>query len=530
MVTGPIIPDEVIRVKRNPWADNFIRPLLITVMIMCINISLVNLVRLVNPAWRGSYFLLGMLITTVEAIYSYRVLQKYRTSGISVLRYRIAEAALLLLTLKLLSFMDKPLSLVLAQFRLMWQTPSAFFDNELYMVLTLASLAWFAATFTVADFEALYDPYLDNRGTLSSLAERFFWGGGILVIISGITQWIARAGISSLTDWQRPSIGGIILNVLVYFMVGLVLLSQVNLVTHLVRWRVQKITVAPGLTKQWVKYGIIFFVIVTAVAFLLPTQYGMGLLDTAGVVIRFIIGILFFIFQLFIVLLTLPLGWLLSFFGATAPDYRNIPPPPPPVLPDGGAGTAYPWLEFLRSLVFWLLALGVGGYLLKSYLDDHPDLLKQIKSLKFFLLLFKLLAQLWRQMWGMVQTGLEMLPQKVRPPAQPLGKQSLLERFNWLRLRGLAPRERIIYYYLNILKQAEKSGPPRRESQTPYEYEPDLQKTAQDAQSEVHQLTDVFVHARYSLSIFDDDQASVVKQRWQRIRKALRQRHSRDKT
>jgi hypothetical protein len=70
-----IAEDEVPEVKRTPWADNFFRPLLLTVMIMCFNISLVNLVRLVNPAWNGIYFLTGMLLTTIEALYSYRVLK-----------------------------------------------------------------------------------------------------------------------------------------------------------------------------------------------------------------------------------------------------------------------------------------------------------------------------------------------------------------------------------------------------------------------------------------------------------------------
>ena len=106
MVTQPIAEDQIIQIKRNPWLDNFFRPFLITVMIMSLNVSIVNLVRLVNPAWRGTYFLLGMLLTTVEAIYSYRVLYHYRSRGISVFRYRLAEATTLIIILKLLSFIQ----------------------------------------------------------------------------------------------------------------------------------------------------------------------------------------------------------------------------------------------------------------------------------------------------------------------------------------------------------------------------------------------------------------------------------------
>ena len=122
MATGTIAEDKVIRVKRNPWADNFFRPLLITIMIMCLSISIVNLVRLVNPAWSGAFFLLGMLITTVEAIYSYRVLQRYRTRGVSVWRYRLAEAVVLIVLLKFLSLVGKPLAVVQAELLAAWKS------------------------------------------------------------------------------------------------------------------------------------------------------------------------------------------------------------------------------------------------------------------------------------------------------------------------------------------------------------------------------------------------------------------------
>ncbi|HEX9921627.1 MAG TPA: hypothetical protein VGD99_03105, partial [Anaerolineae bacterium] len=108
MVASRIIEDEVPQIRRSHWGDNFFRPLLIAIMIMCINVALVNLVRLINPTWRGAYFLIGMLLTTVEGIYSYRILKLVRARGISLLRYRLAEWTVLILILKILNFADKP--------------------------------------------------------------------------------------------------------------------------------------------------------------------------------------------------------------------------------------------------------------------------------------------------------------------------------------------------------------------------------------------------------------------------------------
>ncbi|HXW00463.1 MAG TPA: hypothetical protein VEC93_18740, partial [Anaerolineae bacterium] len=288
MVSQPIAEDELLEVKRNPWADNFFRPLLLTIMIMCFNIGLVNCARVINPAWNGTYFLIGMLLTTVEAIYSYRVLKFYRSRGISLLRYRLAEATVLILLLKILSFAGKPMDRMVAEVQLLWQSPTHFVNLEFYMLFVLALITWLNATHTMEDFEALHDPYTfraDNVLPLDELASRFFWGGGLLVLISGLTQWISRAGWESLADWQRPSIGGVIFNVLVYFTLGLVLLSQAHLTTLLLRWRIQKINVAPNLVKQWAKYGLIFLGLVMFIDLVLPTGYTLGFLASAGVVV-----------------------------------------------------------------------------------------------------------------------------------------------------------------------------------------------------------------------------------------------------
>jgi hypothetical protein len=524
MVGGTIREDEFIHIKRNPWTDNFFRPLLITIMIMCLSISMVNLVRLINPAWSGTYFLVGMLITTIEAIYSYRVLHHYRGRGVSVLRYRLAEAVVLILILKFLSLVGKPLSVVQAELVSIWQSPTAFLSVEFYVLVILAWIAWLAATNTIADFEALYDPYSDNRVPLDSLATRFFWGGGVLLLISGITQWASMAGFASLADWRRPLLSGVIFNVLIYFVLGLVLLSQVNLTTLRVRWRMQKITVSPGLVRQWVKYGVVFLLIVGLIAFLLPTRYSLGFLATAGIVVRFLIEALLFLVQLLILLMTLPFSWLLSLLGGTPLEPQAGPPAAPPPVVNAQPSSAPPWLEILQSLFFWLVALAVMGYLIKSYLDDHPELLQQLRRFKLAALIFRLLSQIWAYVGGLARAGLDNLPKIVISQRKDeKNEASLFGRWNWLGLRNLSPRERILYYYLSILRQAANEGLARQEHETPYEYEPNLVQSAPNVQREIKEITDSFVKARYSAKTFGQEDVSTIKQQWRRIRKALRQ-------
>jgi hypothetical protein len=518
-----IAEDELLIVKPNPWADNFFRPLLLTVMIMCFNISLVNLVRLVNPAWNGAYFLLGMLLTTVEAIYSYRVLKLYRSRGGSLLRYRLAEAAVLILLLKLLHLAGKPLPQIIAEVQVLWQNPESFINIEFYIVVMLAAVAWISATHTMEDFEDLRDPYIfrtDRISPLDELASRFFWGGGLLVLISGVTQWVAHSGWSSLADWQRPSLGGVILNVLVYFTLGLAMLSQARLTTLLLRWRIQRINVAPDLVKQWAKYGLILLGLVMAVAFVLPTGYTLGFLASARVLVIFLLGVLAFLIQLLLLLLTLPLAWLLSLLGQ-APAERFSGMPELPMLPETPAAAPLPWLEALRSLIFWLLAAAIVWYFLKVYLADHPELVEALKRFKPLGFLVGLLARLWQSLAGLAQAGLELLPHRLALTGQGQNK-GLASYRRWAGLGGLSPRERILYYYLNILERAARYGTVRQKHQTPFEYETELSQAVPEAQPAVNLLTQVFVRARYSQEPFEQTQAGLAKVLWQQIRQELR--------
>jgi hypothetical protein len=530
MVSQPIAEDELLEVKRNPWADNFFRPLLLTIMIMCFNIGLVNFARVINPAWNGTYFLIGMLLTTVEAIYSYRVLKFYRSRGTSVLRYRLAEATVLILLLKILSFASKPIDRMLAEVQLLWQSPTHFINLEFYMLFVLALITWLNATHTMEDFEALHDPYTfraDNVLPLDELASRFFWGGGLLVLISGLTQWVSRAGWASLADWQRPSIGGVIFNILVYFTLGLVLLSQAHLTTLLLRWRIQKINVAPNLVKQWAKYGLIFLGLVMFIDLVLPTSYTLGFLASAGVVVRFLIALIIFLIQLLLLLLTLPLAWLLSLLGQTSQE-RFFGMPELPVLPETTPSTApLPWLEAFRSLIFWLLAAAIGWYFLKIYLNDHPELVEWLKSFKPIGFMANLLAYLWERFIGLAQAGLELIPKRATRAGQA-GQATSMARRRWAGLGGLSPRERILYYYLNILDRVAKHGPARQSSQTPYEYEPDLSQSIPEAQPAISLLTEAFVRARYSREPWLEAQADLAKALWQQIRRELRRSSDRN--
>jgi hypothetical protein len=85
----------------------------------------------------------------------------------------------------------------------------------------------------------------------------------------------------------------------------------------------------------------------------------------------------------------------------------------------------------------------------------------------------------------------------------------------------LSPRERVLYYYLSILRRAGQQGFPRRRDQTPYEYDATLGANLPEAQQEMALLTQAFVEARYGRQAIEPDHARRARTAWQWVKAAL---------
>jgi hypothetical protein len=248
----------------------------------------------------------------------------------------------------------------------------------------------------------------------------------------------------------------------------------------------------------------------------------MGFLETAGNALLILAMITRFIVNLLVFLVTLPLWLLLRLFNQenTAPP---IPPVPlneveePQVPPATGAP---PWFDVLRSLVFWLVALGVVFYIVRSYLRDHPEIRQALSSLWLFRALSGLLAALWHRLTGLARTVGERIPRRLirrRRAGESTGRA-----FRFFRLGALSPRERTLYYYLSILRRAGQQGFQRKDSQTPYEYDATLEPHLPKAQQEMGLLTDDFVEARYSPHPVEQEKEKEARVRWKKVRAAVR--------
>ncbi len=507
--------------KRNPWLENLFRPLVIAAMLGCVALSLVELVRLFAPTWNGTYLVVGCVLAALEANYSHRLLRaRLIWDSTDTLRFRAGELAMFFILLKIGGYIGDPWAAVLADIRTWPRSLAAIIDLETVGAFVLASLSWWASTQTVRDLERLYAP--PERSVLyisptESLSSRFFWGGAVLLMAAGIT----RLGIAALLDLSRPPVPGLVLNVLVYFLLGLVMLGQVHFTWLRKQWRTQGIKVADELAGRWVRYSLAFIGLAAVVAFLLPTGYSMSLLDAGAAIIS---GFLYIATLLF-TLLSLPFTWLLWLLSKlsgdeTPPPQPELPPPQPIQQMPGGPGSAAPgWLEILRSLIFWAAALGMLFYVLRSYLRDRPELLRFLAAQRPIRALRHFLIALWRRLVGLAEAVSERFPRGIslRRARPRLSRQP----FRFFRLGALSPRERIFYYYLSIVERARRQGYPRRDSETPYEYDATLGPKLPEARQELTSLTQAFVEARYSRQTFAQEQERRVHGIWKRVRAAL---------
>jgi hypothetical protein len=529
---------------RNPWMENVFRPLVIGVMFGCIALSLVELVRLflpdrnlanayINdpslkaemvrfflPGWNGTLIVLACVLAALEANYSYRLIRAKSLRGSDLLRFRIIEIAVFFLLIKIGSYVGESWPGVLADIGSWPSHLYRIFDIETIAAFVLVLISWHVSTQTARDFDRLHEPPIYHRydvPPMESLTERFFWGGAVLLIAAGLT----RIGIAQIFNLRRPSVPGLVLNVLVYFLLGLVMLGQVRFATLQKRWRTGETKVAEELPRRWVRYSLSLIGLAAFLAFLLPTGYTLGLLEVIGYVLATILTVISLVATLLSWLILFPFAWLMSVLGVESAPARPVEPLPPPSLGNTGGYVGPGWFQIVRSLVLWAIALGIVFYVVRSYVRDHPELFESLAALGLVRALRRMWAVLWRWLGGWGVTLKERMP---RGWSLRLGRRDRLsqEPFGFFRLGALSPRSQILYYYLSVLHRAAKQGFPRRPAETPDEYRATLGPNLPEAQGEMDQLTHAFVEARYSRCAIKREDARRVRSSWQQVKTALR--------
>lgn len=555
-----------------PWLTSVLRPFLISILAACMTIALLAFLRHAIPGmpalYAGTMIVLGVggaLVGCVSTTWLAQPKQRMRrNSGI-----RAAEFGLLLGLTRIATWLTSgyfpPLSLLLTR------PVDALLDMPFIISMFVVLLSWFMASAMTSDFlkmglqsDELYaaqqrtgrstdDPappnYTDRRGVLGAFVTRWLVGGVLLVLLAAGTQVGPSAnGFFALARQQIDP--AVIIAVVIYFLVGLVLISQGQLAVLRARWTLEKIPSTPAVLRQWPIYTLGFIAAVGAIAMLLPFGDTFYLARILSAAIHYFYIALVTIFQLvmglFLVLAALLSGEPEETPPPTPPPVEQAPiqPPPPPTegLP-----------EWIGGSIFWVFIALLLIYAAYIYLSGRGV---QFGWLRQFWLMLRMR---WQELFGAYQDWQVARARSRKEKEEEEAGRSLRDRLGaWLRLGNLNPDQQVRYFYLTTLRRAEKAGIPRHASETPAQYAPRLMqrigeekaRAAAAAQEESHadaastdataaeptleeqlggpqavqELTEAFERVRYAGHHPDDQEIPYLKQLWESLKRRLRGR------
>ncbi|MGC9348593.1 MAG: DUF4129 domain-containing protein [Anaerolineae bacterium] len=514
--------EETIPEPAAPWVRKVFQPIVVAVLVWCVAWSVAHVIAEMSGAWRPTLFWSIPVFMALVGFNTQRLMRKRLLSGTTGLRSRLIELGVLFLIVKFFSFFDNTIPEIIAEIRGWAQEPVTFFDAQTVVAYFLGVAAWIGASLTARDLDAVHDPtmYLGETGPRKRLMGRYFLGGAVLLIFAGFR----RVSLMSILNMENPRVTGLILNVLIYFFTGLVMLGLVQYIHLTTLWRRDKVRVSKGMGTTWIRYLLLLLGLAALVAFLLPTGYTVGILDLAAMVI-FIIS---YVITLIYLLLLWPISMLLSLLMGK-PVERAAPPmqrpqfiPEAPAAPSSGS----PFWNVVQSFLFWMILIAVVVYLVRSYLRDHPDMLaavQQLRPIAWLTGLWRAIRHWLRDVSHKVQTTVPDLIKRLRPTRSTSGKEEG-------RPRGPTARQQLIYHYLTTLDRAKEAGLPRRRTETPYEYRRTLEPHLAESAEAMQGLTESFIVARYSVHNIEPEEVGRQQSNAREVQRALRERTQSEET
>jgi hypothetical protein len=515
-------------IRWNERVSTLASHLLVSLMLACVMVTLVQFGHYLVPSWRAGYLPWVTLLVSLDAMYTKRAVRGIVLFSLEWVIYRGVEIVVLLLGLKVLLYLiHGPAQLWLDLAGGPVEFFANFFSGEYLIAAGLVLLFWvFAGQFAEdlgeleGDENLLAGNYAVNvskerRVVRQQLMSRIFtFGIGMVILVT-----LMRVDLEGILG-IRPAMRATIFNVVLYFMLALVLFSQTQFAVLRATWSAERIPQNLNLGTRWVVYSLVFLLGLVILSILLPTSYTLGFLSLLGLLLSWLLFAIAWVWQLLLTILLL----LLSLFGIRQSGTRPQPSLPP--LPTSSElptspGTP-PWFELLKSILFWGLFLGVIGFSCYQYLKQHKELWNKIRQLpgvlildRFWKWLLTLLQGANRALVAAVEAGIQRV-QLIRGTA-PRGSP-----WRFISLRRLSARQRVWFYYLAMLRRAGEQGLPRQPYQTPYEYRGTLSSPLADVDQELASMTEAFIEARYSRHKVTQEQAGLAKRWWDRIRHSLR--------
>ena len=284
--------------------------LIVSGMLTCAAIGLVQVAQQVAPRWNASFVPVLVFFIALESAYMTRYL-RYHKPPVPWYALRAAEALVLFLMIRsLLGLLrgpqpDQPVN-----------SFSGYVDGELFALAVILGLFWMASwlmTENLLNLETI-DPTLDRElikdmaeaqaNSRQSLISLILIIGGVLTFFAALIRIYLRTNNQTGLAAQYG-----LWHVVIYFLLGLLLLGRMRLSLLRAGWVWERIPMTGRVGGRWITYTLLMLVAAVIVAIVLPTQYSLGLLGTLGYLlsglIQIVQAIIYFIAFLIISFLSL---------------------------------------------------------------------------------------------------------------------------------------------------------------------------------------------------------------------------------
>jgi hypothetical protein len=498
-----------------------------------------------NSAWRFLPYI--VFAVAIEAIITTRWLGDPQRRYVNRAGYRAAEFVAIAVVLRVLSWLAGDGFPDAETVRGYLLAPLSFLDGVYLVYLLCAGWGWERAirfsslflqlrlTHAEVDYYSLPlqqrkerypDRPIDRERpyVFADLTRSWLGGGFLLAIFAAMTSIDIPASLEG--EFAVRSIGRlglrpeILFALLVYFLVGLWLLSQARLSMVRARWLADGVASRPGVIASWHRASMLLLLLVAVIAAFLPigsTFAAATILNTIIAVIAAGIQILFYVLSLISLFLA-----SLFFTGEQPPEVLPTPEPQPTPMPTPEPAPVSETPALIIGGLFWILVGAVALIALIVFLRDRGVQLPEGALARWWQTVRSWFNRLLHGATQNLAGAGRAVARRLRTVRGPEGSGQSPWRF--IRVNALPPREQVRYYYLSTVRRAGEQGVNRADSETPSEYARDLKENWPEAQQEIDALTAAFLEARYSPRQFESEDVSPVKAVWKRVRNSLRRR------
>lgn len=513
------------------WQDSLLRPAVIAALVGCLLVALTSFVRHIGPGLPETYLNI-LRITSIGAAlvggYTTTMLVRPEQRQRRSVSFRLAELGLILFAARVVLWATvegwpAPASMVLQPFGVLLTL--MFIVNGLFILIawgmavlvTNDFLAMGLQADELADLEAASRPISgddhriqSDRGALvRRFSERWAIGGMLLIVLTAASQ--VGMGSNGFFALVRQDIaGGVIGAAIVYFVLGLLLLTFGHLAALRARWQLAKLPSESVIVRNWPFYAFGLLLVVAAVAFLMPLGGTFRLAQLMGLAMRAISGAIYLI-------LGLIMGLLALLFGGDEEVVEEPPREQPeisaPQIEQVAQAEAPPWLG---GTVFWIIIALLLGYATYIYLQGRGVNFQLILAwLRQFLLGWKQIGEAFSE-WRA-----RRLPEEEAEQGKS-GRSRVRRWLDELMLGRLPPDEQVRYFYVSTLESAAEQGMRRRPGETPYSFQERLgTRVESEDEAAAERLTASFVQIEFARQSTEAAAVPLLKRAWTQIRNAI---------